>query len=106
MGVAVGGRGHGRVEREAQVRQPMLAGRLEDHVAGEGVGAVDDVEEAERVVEREREEAGGGGEEDEAAGGEGVGEETGRDELGVDLEEVARRAAPREVRVQEGHREH
>lgn len=47
------------------------------------------MEEAERVVEREREEAGGGGEEDEAASGEGVGEEAGRNELGVDLEEVA-----------------
>nr|BAC55662.1 hypothetical protein [Oryza sativa Japonica Group] len=55
-----------------------------------GSGCAERRGEAERVVEREREEAGGGGEEDEAASGEGVGEEAGRNELGVDLEEVAR----------------
>ena len=88
------------------MRHPAEQGGLEERVAGECVGSEDELEEAERVVEGEREEAGGGGEEEEATGGEGVGEEAGGDELGVDLEEVARGAAPREVRVQEGHREH
>lgn len=106
VGVGVGGRWQGGVEWQAEVRHPGEQGGLEEGVAGEGVGVVDELEEAEGVVEREREEAGGGGEEEEAAGGEGVGEEAGGDELGVDLKQVARGAAPREVRVQEGHRQH
>lgn len=60
--VGVGGRGHGGVEREAEVREPAEEGSLEERVAGEGIGAADEAEEADRVVEREREEAAGRGE--------------------------------------------
>ena len=80
------------------MRHPAAQGGLEERVAGECVGSEDELEEAERVVEGEREEAGGGGEEEEAAGG----GEAGGDRLGVDLEEVARGAAPRELRVTGG----
>lgn len=107
--VGVGKRGHGRVEREAEVGEAVAQGGFEDDVAGEGVGAAHEAKEAQGVVERAREEAaggGGGGEEEEAAGGEGVCEEARGEELRVDLEEVPRGAAAGEVRVQEGHREH
>lgn len=81
------------------MRHPSEQGRLEERVAGEGVGAADESEEAERMVDGEREEAGSGGEEEEAAGGEGIGEEAGGDELAVNLEEMARGGAPSELRV-------
>lgn len=107
--VGVGKRGHGRVEREAEVGEPVVQGGFEDDVAGERVRAAHKAEETQGVVERAREEAageGGGGEEEEAAGSEGVGEEARGEKLRVDLEEVPRGVAPGEVRVQEGHREH
>lgn len=83
--------------------------RPDEGVAGEGVGRPHEAEQAERVVQRAREEARGGrrgGEEEEAAGGEGVREEARRDELRVDLKEVPRGSAAGEVRVQERHGEH
>ena len=107
--VGVGKRGHGRVEREAEVGKAVSQGGFEDGVAGERVGAAHEAEEAQGVVERAREEApggGGGGEEEEAAGGERVREEARGEELRVDLEEVPRGAAAGEVRIEEGHGEH
>lgn len=107
--VGVGRRGHGGVEREAEVGKALAQSRPEESVAGEGIGAPHEPEELEGVVERVRQEARGGrggGEEEEAAGGVGVSEEARCEELRVDLKEVARGAAAGELRVQKGHREH
>lgn len=107
--VGVGRRGHGGVEREAEVGKALAQSRLEESVAGEGIGAAHEPEELEGVVERMRQEtrgSRGGGEEEEAAGGVGVSKEARREELRVDLKEMARGAAAGELRVQKGHREH
>lgn len=101
--VGVGRHRHGRVEREAEVGQAMAQGRLEEGVAGEGIGTRHEPEEVERVMERAQQEArggGGGGEEEEAAGGEGICEEARRQELRLDLEEMPRGAAAGELRIQ------
>jgi len=91
------------------VGKALAQSRPEESVAGEGIGAAHEPEELEGVVERLRQEARGGrggGEEEEAAGRVGVSEEARREELRVDLKEVARGAAAGELRVQKGHREH
>lgn len=107
--VGIGRRGHGGVEREAEMGKALAQSRLEESVAGEGIGAAHEPEDLEGVVERMRQEtrgSRGGGEEEEAAGGVGVSKEARREELRVDLKEMARGAAAGELRVQKGHREH